>query len=71
MADYPAQSLNSFRRFWARFKNRWIISEIPQDIALCEFDCRKGQCSSGEWAACNRRISRAAGELLPPPPASP
>jgi hypothetical protein len=41
------------------------VAEVPADLALCEFDCRKSQCSWDEWVNCERRISRAAGELMP------
>jgi len=44
---------------------RNIVGDVPDDIALCEFDCRKGQCMQGEWAACDRRIHKASGELFP------
>ncbi len=54
--------------FW-RFR-RWVsnqlIQDVPDGIALCEFNCRKQQCTVKEWAACNRRISGASGELKPP-----
>jgi len=42
-----------------------IVQEVPEDSALCEFDCRKGQCTQGEWARCERRLCRARGELMP------
>jgi len=49
---------------------RWVkgqfVQEVPEEIALCEFDCRKGQCSMHEWETCERRISKASGELSPP-----
>jgi hypothetical protein len=52
------------QRIW-----RWIKGQIAQDVpasdGLCEYDCRKQQCSDAEWAACERRIERAAGELWP------
>ena len=39
--------------------HRWItdqiIEDIPCEIAVCEFDCRKTQCSSAEWETCERR----------------
>jgi len=47
---------------WVR---RQIVEEVPEDSALCEFDCRKPQCHEGEWASCERRLQRAAGELMP------
>jgi hypothetical protein len=47
----------------------WLMNEIvqdaPEEIAICEFDCRK-QCSSAEWTSCERRLKKAAGELMPP-----
>jgi hypothetical protein len=33
-----------------------IVQEVPEDVALCEFDCRKGQCRMGEWESCERRL---------------
>jgi hypothetical protein len=49
---------------WQRLKKQWI-DDVPDDVALCEFDCRKGQCTYGEWASCERRLSKTAGELMP------
>jgi hypothetical protein len=47
----------------------WVVGqfvrEIPEEDAVCEFDCRKPQCREGEWASCLRRLQRAAGELMP------
>jgi len=59
--------LAALSRLWRRFKLQWS-EPVPEDIAVCEFDCRKSQCSYGEWASCDRRISGAAGELMPPRP---
>lgn len=42
-----------------------VIGEVPAHDALCEFDCRKPQCTEGEWENCTRRLERAAGELMP------
>ena len=33
-----------------------LVEQVPNDIALCEFDCRKTQCSFGEWETCARRL---------------
>jgi hypothetical protein len=49
---------------WQRLKKH-LIDDVPDDVALCEFDCRKSPCTYGEWAACKRRLSKAAGELMP------
>jgi len=33
-----------------------IIVNVPEDIALCEYDCSKEQCLQGEWKTCKRRL---------------
>ena len=45
-------SLRSISR-WLR---TMLIADVPEDIALCEFDCSKKQCRTGEWETCERRI---------------
>lgn len=49
---------------WRWIKNQFV-QKIPDDIALCEFDCHRKQCTHAEWADCPRRLSGAAGELRP------
>ena len=39
-----------------------IVAEVPVDLSECEFDCGKSQC---DWVGCERRISKAAGGLMP------
>jgi hypothetical protein len=56
--------MNLLRRIWDWVAGQFI-SEVPEDEALCEFDCRKPQCREGEWESCVRRLQRAAGELMP------
>ena len=37
---------------------RWLaalISEVPEEISACEFDCRKRECRMGDWSQCVRR----------------
>jgi len=60
------------RQLWDRLKKQ-VADDVPGDIAICEFDCRKEQCLYEEWATCERRLSKASGELKPPssPPAPP
>lgn len=45
-------------RNWIREQ---VVQEVPEEIALCAFDCRKGDCTHSEWEACARRRSHAAG----------
>jgi hypothetical protein len=70
VAEHPSNG-NPFRRLW-RFMARQIVDDVPEDVAICEFDCRKGQCMQDEWAVCERRSRKGSGELFPPqkPPSS-
>ncbi len=52
------------KKFWQWVKNQ-IAQDVPASDALCEYDCRKPQCTEEGWATCERRIQRAAGELWP------
>jgi uncharacterized protein YecT (DUF1311 family) len=60
------KSNQPIRGIWWRFRNQ-IIQEVREDSALCEFDCRHGQCTMEEWESCDRRLNKAAGELMPSP----
>lgn len=66
-SDGLKEADGSLIRLWRRLKDQ-IVGDVPEDIALCEYDCRKQQCSMDEWATCDRRLRRAAGELMPPRP---
>lgn len=38
---------------------RWlfqIVTEVPGEIAVCEFDCSKLECLHEDWANCPRRL---------------
>jgi len=61
---------NSLRWSWQQLKEH-LSEEVPEDIAICEFDCRKSQCLYGEWKSCQRRLSKGAGELMPASRTSP
>lgn len=51
-------------RVWRWIKDQ-IVQDVPQESALCEYDCRKGQCTAEEWETCERRLNKAQGELMP------
>jgi hypothetical protein len=59
------QSLTCLSRVGERWK-AFFVDDVPDDLALCEFDCRQSQCNQQQWVTCNRRIGRARGELSPP-----
>ena len=58
---------NPFLRIW-QYVKRQIVDIVPEDLAICQFDCRKGQCTQDEWDACERRIRKGAGEFFPDAP---
>ncbi len=38
---------------------RWLkipVAEVPEEVAVCEFDCSKTQCLLGDWMQCERRL---------------
>ena len=39
-----------------RVFQKHIAQEVPNTLARCEFGCRVGQCSRGEWEQCEKRI---------------
>jgi hypothetical protein len=51
----------------AMFTNmfRWLkiaVSEVPEDIAVCEFDCAETECRVGDWEHCKRRLQESPGQ---------
>ncbi len=43
-------------KFGVWLKGQWI-GDVPDEIAVCEFDCRKMQCLSHEWENCPKRLA--------------
>ncbi|NNJ94522.1 MAG: hypothetical protein HKP57_07250 [Halobacteria archaeon] len=35
-------------------------TKVPDEIAVCEFDCRRTECLHGDWAKCERRLGKQA-----------
>lgn len=50
------------RRGW-RFLLDGLIQSVPEEDALCEFDCRNEQCTMSEWSTCERRLQAVAAQL--------
>ena len=46
------------RPIWLWLENQFI-QEIPADLALCEYECRKQDCTEADWLICERRITHA------------
>jgi hypothetical protein len=36
------------------------VAEVPEDIAVCEFDCEETECRLGDWDRCERRLKAQA-----------
>jgi hypothetical protein len=53
-----------FIHLWKRLRDG-IAQNVPEEDALCAFDCHKAQCSFGEWEMCDWRRRKAAGEFTP------
>ena len=52
-------SLSSFGR-WMKDQ---IVTDVPDDLGVCEFECRKSECPSSKWDRCQRRVSKSAAGL--------
>ena len=40
---------------------RWLVqsvTSVPEDIAICEFECSKSECMHDDWTNCRRRLGR-------------
>jgi hypothetical protein len=66
MSEEKLKSNEPFRSVWQRLRNQ-VVQTVPEDCAVCEFDCRKCQCTLGEWEICARRLNKAAGEPMARP----
>jgi hypothetical protein len=55
MAAQKEEMVSYFRRLRQWITTR-LIQDVPEDTAVCEFDCRKLECRQGEWKICERRL---------------
>jgi hypothetical protein len=54
---------NPLLRMW-KYVKRQIVDDVPEAIAICQFDCPRAQCTQDAWHTCERRIRKSAGELI-------
>lgn len=47
--------LGAIARFWRSLADEWV-GTVPDDIACCEFECKKPDCSIREWENCETRL---------------
>ncbi len=45
-----------------------IVTPVPDEIAHCEFGCRRGDCAGGDWETCLNR-NKTLTQLSPVQPA--
>ena len=57
MPDEEAKEATGKPQSWLA---RQLVEDVPEDIELCEFDCHKLQCRTGDWANCKRRLEYLA-----------
>ncbi len=57
------EKAGKLRRLWEWIVGHWV-SNVPAEIMVCEFECKKEQCLQGEWDTCEHRILRSAEQLL-------
>lgn len=57
-------TMKLLRNIWDWVEGQ-VVGDVPEGDAVCVFDCRKPQCTEGEWEQCTRRLRHAAGELMP------
>jgi hypothetical protein len=55
MAVTDEQAGGAMRRFWRNLVRQWI-DLVPDELAGCEFECRKSDCARGEWEQCAHRL---------------
>lgn len=73
MSDRPTGNgrippVHIFRRLW-RFIEGQLVEAVPDEDAPCEFNCRVGQCTMGEWQTCENRLqtlARKSNSVQPP-----
>jgi len=62
-AEHPTTG-SPLARLWQWIHGQ-LVQDVPEDLAVCEFDCRKLQCTMGEWETCERRLERVELQKKP------
>jgi hypothetical protein len=59
----PFHKRNPFLRMWQTLK-RQIVDDVPEAIAICEFDCPRARCTQDGGGPCERLNRKGARELF-------
>ena len=54
---------NSISELTHWLRAQWV-TEVPEDLAICEFECPASQCSWDDWAQCVHRVSNTREQLV-------
>ena len=62
------EGMKTMRIDWVRRARNWlaneVIQDVPDELAACEFDCRKQHCTSDDWSSCERRLKAMEGLMV-------
>lgn len=64
MVGQKEKVLSPFFRLRRWIKGR-LIQDVPEDIAACEFECRRTECHQGDWETCEKRLRGMRGNKNP------
>jgi hypothetical protein len=59
----PSRTAVIFVRLWNWIKNQ-IVQDIPAGLAVCEFECRRPQCTVSHWRTCELIRNKPAIEPI-------
>ena len=64
MSEQKEKRVSCFHRLkqWIHNQLTQEIQEVPEEIANCEFDCRKLECREGEMETCKIRLQQTTEE---------
>lgn len=57
---------------WLARVGRWLraqVQEVPESVAVCEFNCARLDCCLGDWERCERRYNSSVEAAASPSPA--
>jgi hypothetical protein len=54
--DAPQDKKASWLRRLLDRSARRAVDDVPAEISVCEFECRKLECREGHWETCARRL---------------
>jgi len=56
MSDAQPKSRGGFAWRIRQWIGGQLVQEVPDDLAVCEYDCKSLDCTQGRWETCERRL---------------